>query len=145
MSNNTITSATSVYMLSIAGLFAIPQQLQGFAADDVFDTEAINPTEVLMGVDGKMSAGFVFVPVKQSISIQADSDSNTLFEAWFQAQKTAKEAYFAAGIVHLPSINRSYVMTNGVLTSYPSISDAKKVLQPRKYQITWESVLGAPI
>jgi hypothetical protein len=35
-------------------------------------------------------------------------------------------------------------LTNGVLTNFAPISDAKKVLQPRKFQIQWNVVLGAP-
>ena len=140
-----ITSANSIYMLAVTGLFITPQQLQGFAADDIFDTEPMENAEVLMGVDGVLSAGFVFVPVKQSVSLQADSASNTLFEAWYAAEQAAKEKYFATGIVRFPSISRSYALTNGVLSTYPAISDAKKVLQPRKYSITWGSVIGAPL
>ncbi|WP_049018403.1 phage tail fiber protein, partial [Burkholderia multivorans] len=110
-----------------------------------FDTEALTPAEVVMGVDGKLSAGYTPVPTKQNISLQADSDSNLIFEAWHLAQQTAKEVYFASAIVRLPSVSKSYVLTNGVLTSYMPIPDAKKILQPRKFQITWESVVGAPI
>ena len=36
-------------------------------------------------------------------------------------------------------------MNNGVLSGYKPISDAKKVLQPRKFSITWESVNPLPI
>ncbi|WP_048996431.1 phage tail fiber protein [Burkholderia multivorans] len=143
--SNTITSANAVFMLAVTDLFPVPQQLQGFAADDIFDTEALTPAEVVMGVDGKLSAGYTPVPTKQNISLQADSDSNLIFEAWHLAQQTAKEVYFASAIVRLPSVSKSYVLTNGVLTSYMPIPDAKKILQPRKFQITWESVVGAPI
>lgn len=143
--SGTITSANAVYMLAVTGLFPVPQQLQGFAADDIFDTEAITPAEILMGVDGKLSAGYTPVPTKQNISLQADSDSNLIFEIWHTAQQAAKEVYSASAIVRLPSIKRSYVLTKGILTSYTPIPDAKKTLQPRKFAITWESVVGAPI
>jgi hypothetical protein len=141
----TLTAANSIIMLTVSGLFLTPQQIQGFAADDIFDTEEIKPTEVVMGVDGKLSAGYVPTPLPQNFTIQADSNSNDFFEAWYQAMKTAKEVFFAGGIIQLPAIGRSYAMVNGVLSSYKPISDGKKILQPRKYQITWESVLGAPL
>jgi hypothetical protein len=138
-----ITAANSVYILSIAGLFP-PIQLQGFAAEDVFDTEILATAEVLMGVDGVMSAGFVFVPTKQTITLQADSASVVIFEQWQEAQKTIKGIYSATGLVTLPAIGRKYALTNGVLTSMPQISDVKKVLQPRKFGITWQDVSPAP-
>lgn len=140
----TITSNNAAFTLAIAGLFAVPQQLQGFAADDIFDTEGVEPAETSMGVDGKLSAGLVFAPVKQSVALQADSDSNTLFEAWYAAQKAAGDVYYAQGSVYLPATGRAYVMTRGVLTAYSPMPDAKKTLQPRKYGLTWESVTGAP-
>lgn len=140
----TITSANSILLISIAGLYDIPQQLQGFAADDVFDTEAIEPAETMMGVDGRLSAGWVPTPIKQNISLQADSDSIRIFENWVTAQKTAREVYEATGQVQLPSVRRKYAMVRGFLTSIPPTPAAKKVLQPRRFQITWESITSAP-
>lgn len=140
----TITSANSILLISIAGLYDIPQQLQGFAADDVFDTEAIEPAETMMGVDGRLSAGWVPTAIKQNISLQADSDSIRIFENWVTAQKTAREVYEATGQVQLPSVRRKYAMVRGFLTSIPLTPAAKKVLQPRRFQITWESITSAP-
>lgn len=143
--SSSITSANAVLMLSINSLYPVPQQLQGFAADDIFDMGDMSIAETSMGVDGKLSAGFVFVPVPQSITLQADSDSNLIFDAWFAAQKAAREVYRANGIVRLSALGMSYTLTNGVLTGYKPIADAKKMLQPRKYSIVWESVIGAPL
>ncbi len=140
-----ISSANSIIMLAIASLYTVPQQLQGFAADDIFDAEAVDEVEVLMGVDGTLSAGYVPQPVKWSVTFQADSASIDLFEAWYASQKAAGDVYFATGIVTLPSVGRLYTCTNGVLTSYSPMSSAKKLLQPRKFGITWESVIGASI
>lgn len=140
-----ITAANAVFMLSITGLFTVPQQLQGFAADDVFDTEAIEPAEVVMGVDGKLSGGFVYVPTKQNITLQADSGSVDLFEQWQKAQRAARDLYYAQGSVVLPGLSKAYTMTRGILSSYSPLADAKKTLQPRKFAITWESVSPAVI
>lgn len=141
----TITSANSIYMLSIIGLFGTPVQLQGFAADDVFDTEGIESAEAVMGVDGFLSAGFVYVPIKQSISLQADSPSCFMFEEWYAKQQANREVFRATAQIMLPSVGKNYACSNGVLTHYSLMSDAKKVLQPRKFSITWQSVVGAPI
>ena len=138
-----ITAANAELFLGVADLFAIPQQIQGFSADDVFDTEAIDSAEVLMVVDGVMSAGFIFVPVKMSITLQADSASNSLFDEWFAAEQTAKQKFFANATVKLVSIGTKWSMTNGVLTSFPPMPNGKKVLQPRKFGITWERISPA--
>src|SRR6266705_459928 len=139
-----ITGANSIVLLSITGLFPVPQQLFGFAADDVFDSEAIASAEILTGVDGNMSAGWIYVPVKMSFNLQADSDSNKLFESWYAAQQAIQDLYFATGTVHLPATSRSYIMRKGVLSSHKPTPDVKKVLQPRKYEITWGQIVAAP-
>lgn len=141
----TLTSANSVLLLSIRGLFDVPLQLQGFSADDIFGVDDLDSAETMMGVDGKLSAGWVPKEVKQSFYLQADSDSTAIFEAWYQAQQSSRELYFATGGARLPSVNRSYVLTKGVLTQYSPIATAKKVLQPRKFTVTWESITAAPI
>ena len=141
----TITSANAVYLLVIPGLFPVPQQLQGFATDAAFDTEASDNAEVVMGVDGVLSAGFVPFMTNQTIHIQADSDSIKLFEAWLQTEKALKEKLTASGVINLPSVNRSYIMTNGILKSIIPIPSAKKVLAARDFTITWGSIDPVPL
>ncbi len=138
-----ITSANSIVMISIASVYTTPQQLQGFAADDIFSTDTMEIAETMMGVDGRLSAGYVFVPVKWSISLQADSPSNAIFDNWRAAQVSAGDVYFASATVNLPSLGKTYDLVNGVLTSYPPIPDAGKTLKPRKFGLTWESVTPA--
>lgn len=136
----TLTAANSIILLSIAGLYDTPQRLQGFAADEVFDTENIESAEVVMGVDGLMSGGWVAAVVKQNITLQADSDSIDVFETWYQAQQSIRELYYANATVFLPAVNRKYSFTKGILTSHNATPSAKKILQPRKFMVTWQSV-----
>lgn len=145
MSNLSITAADAKILLSITGLFDVPQLLQGFSVDDVFDVPSLSRKEVQMGVDGHMSAGFINVVVPMGIMLNADSPSNLLFEAWDAAEVALQGTYFANGIVRLPAIQRTYALTKGVLTEYSPAPAAKKVLQPRKFTITWEKIVGAPL
>ena len=140
MDNSTITSANSVFTLVVAGLFPAPVQLRGYASDKAFTTEAVDLAEVQMGVDGRMTAGFVPNPVKQTITLQADSPSKDIFTALIQAMKTAREVYFVSGSIALPSTGEAFTLTRGILTNAKQIPDAQKVLQPVDYVITWESV-----
>lgn len=141
----TITAANAVYMLSVTGLFAIPQRLQGFSADAAFDTDASEPAEVVKGVDGRMSAGFVPFLTQQTISIMPDSPSSLLFEDWLAAQKSQLEIYYANAVITLPSVSRSYALTSGVLSSIISIPGTRRVLQARTFRITWDDISPIPI
>lgn len=145
MAAKTLTAANSVLLLTVAGLFDVPQQLQGFATDDITDLDAVAPAETISGVDGKLSGGWVYVPIVQNIMLQADSDSVRLFEDWYNAGQVARETYIAAGSIFLPAVKRGFVMTKGFLTSYTPLPAVKKVLQPRKFTITWESVTSAAL
>ena len=130
-------------MLSVLSLFPVPQQMQGFSADDVFDAEPVDTAELHMSVDGKLSAGKIFVPFPWSITLQANSDSNAFFDAWNAAERAQQEKLPCQGVVLLTSIGTTWAMVNGFLTTFPTMPNAKKTLQPRKYGITWEDISPA--
>lgn len=141
---STITSANSVFALAVANVFPVPQLLQGYSADDTFTTEAVESVEVVQGIDGNLSGGYVFVPYKMTISIMPDSPSLDLFYAWAQYQLAVREVAIASASIALPSIGKKYVMSKGFLTSNVAIPEAKKVLQASRFQITWKQILGGP-
>ncbi len=140
-----VTAADAVLTITIPLLFPTPQQIQGFASDDAFDLPQIKSAEVMMGVDGILSAGFVFVPIPQSISLQGDSASNDLFDMWWTQMQAAKATYQASGQVILPSIGKKYTLRQGTLTGYKPIPPVKKLLNPRQHEITWAGFVPAPI
>jgi hypothetical protein len=136
----TITSANSVFTLWVPELYPIPQALQQFATDDAWTIDAVDTAEVMMGVDGHMSAGFTPFITRTTIALQADSTSIALFDYWLSQMEVMKEVLMAQGTLLLPGTGLSYVMTNGVLTSSKKFADGKKVLQPVQHTISWESV-----
>ncbi len=140
-----ITSANAIITLTIPGLYAIPQQLQGFSAENIYEMASLEVVQTAMGVDGLLSGGFVNNPVEQTFDLQADSPSNTIFETWASSQRQAKDIYIANGETRLPSINRAYVSTKGYLISLPPAPSAARILQARRYVIRWERVVSTPI
>lgn len=139
-----LTAANAVITLAVANLFSVPRQLQGFAADNVYEAADQQVVETAMGVDGLLSGGFVFNPVDQTFVLQADSASNAIFEQWAAAQVRAKDVYVANGQTVLPSLRRQYVSTRGFLISLPPIPSAGRILGARRYLIRWQSVLSVP-
>lgn len=138
-----ITSANAVYLLSISALFPIPQQLQGFSTDEIYSTDPLESAEIMMGVDGILSAGFVFVPIMQTIMLQADSVSSSVFDSWWANQQQQKDVFLATGSITLPSIKLKYTMAQGVLKTYQVAPDAGKTLKPRKFTIAWQNITAA--
>jgi len=142
---STITSANSVLAIAINNYFPVPQTIQGFAVDDAFEGEAVQQSEILMGVDGILSAGKVFVPYKMTIHLQADSPSVFIFDAWRTAQDAAVDVFSASGSITLPSTSMVYTLQNGFLTSATPFPAVKKTLQPLVYEITWQRIIGGAI
>ncbi len=137
-----ITSANAVLTLNIGALYDSPQQITQFATDDIYDVDPVQASEAMMGVDGHLSAGIVYAEVQMKIALMADSGSFPLFENWYQSQRTVQDVYVAQGTLVLTAVNRTYSLNNGYLTTYPPISSGKRVLQPRVFGITWESVVA---
>ena len=139
----TLTTANSVIMLSIAGLYGTPQQLQGYSADDIFDTDEIDAAETSMGIDGNLSGGLIYVEKPWAINLQANSASNAIFDNWVQAQISQNDLYIAGMTITLPGLGSNYSFFNGILKKYPPTPSAGKILKPRKYTIVWESISPA--
>lgn len=140
-----ITAANAVLTLTIPPLFVAPQQLQGFGVDDVYGLPQIKSVEVMMGVDGIMSMGFVKVPIPQTFTLKADSPSISLFDIWWQQMQAAGDTFSASGLIRLPGLGKKYIMNVGGLTGYKPAPDAKKLLQDQTYEITWQSIFSAPL
>lgn len=140
-----ITAVNSSFTIAVTGLFAVPQPLIGYDVDDAFATEPVDVAETKIGVDGLLSAGLVWTPIAMDVVLQADSPSLSLFEAWYAAMVANGDVYFCFGAVRHQSLRRSYALSNGVLKNYTPMSSAKRVLQPRRFQIHWQPpIIGVP-
>lgn len=140
-----LTAANAVIQLTVPGVFNAPQQLQGFTADDVFDSEDLESADTMMGVDGKLSGGFVYVSFKQKFSLQADSGSISIFDDWWSFNQANQETFTANGLIILPAVAVKITLTKGFLKGYKPLPDAKKILQGQSFRIEWESQSKAPL
>lgn len=144
----TITSANAKLTFTVrgpAGIVVGPFTLQGYASDDAFATEMVESAVAVMGVDGKMSAGYTPYLVPQTIILQADSASIALMDDWVGAQAVLRDVLIADGALSYPGLAKAYALVKGVLTRLTPMPQAKRTLQPVTYEITWETVQPAPI
>lgn len=132
-----ISSSNAVVLLSIAGVFPIPQRLRGFAKDQMFKTGPIKPVETVMGADGNFVAGKVFVPFEQEYTLLASSPSCKLFDEWYTAMTTLGDVLSANGLITLSGVGTKWTLTTGYLTDYAPIPEAKNILEARAFKITW--------
>lgn len=140
----TITSANSIFILGITGLFIPGVQLQGFGPDEAFDTEAVDVAETQLGVDGTGVSGLVPFEVPQTITLLASSPSNDVFDAWIAAEQATGDVIYATGNIRFPSIGKQFTMPQGTLKRRPPAPNARRVLMPRAYTIVWQPQPGVP-
>lgn len=145
MADRSITSADSVFSISSADFALAATILEGYAADASFAMENADTAETMLGVDGKLSAGWVPRSYNQTITLQADSKSRAVFDALVMAQDVSRQIFRLNGVVTLPGNQYSYTLSRGVLKNYTAMPTAQRVLQPMTFVIEWERVLPVPI
>lgn len=141
---STLTTANSSMSLLVRNLFPIPQAIHGYAADDSFAVDDVDPAETSMGVDGLLSGGYVPYSTKLTLTLQADSASSAMFETVLAAQVAAKEIYIWDGVVIIQGTGQKYNFTKGFLRNASPMPSAKKILQPRKFMIEFEACTPSP-
>jgi hypothetical protein len=140
-----ITSANSIFAITVPGLFPTPIILSGYSADAAWNADNRASAEAQMGVDGRQTGGVIKNPVKQTVHFQADSPSVAVFEAIEQAQDITNTVFYLQATITLPGPGKVYSGVRGILTDVKPIPDAAKVLQPVEYVISWESLRSSII
>lgn len=145
MANPTITAADASFVLSSTDFALSATLLEGYAADAAFATDNADTAETSLGVDGKLSAGWVPRSYNQTITLQPDSPSRPVFDLLVAAQDAARTVFRLNGIISMPGNKYSYTMSRGVLKNYSAIPSAQRVLQPMTFVIEWEKVQAVPV
>lgn len=145
MADRSITSADSTFVISSADFALAATVLEGYAADAAFALDNADTAETMLGVDGKLSAGWIPRSYNQTITLQADSKSRAVFDALVAAQDVSRNVFRLNGVINLPGNQYSYTLSRGVLKNYSAMPNAQRVLQPMTFVIEWERVLPVPI
>lgn len=145
MAERTITSADSTFVISSADFALAATILEGYAADAAFAMDNANTAETSLGVDGKLSAGWVPRSYLQTVTLQPDSPSRQVFDFIVGAQDANKTIYRLNAVITLPGNQYSHSLSRGVLKNYSAMANAQKILQPITFQIEWEKVLSIPL
>ena len=140
----TLTTANSSMQVTIEALYPAAQRVQGYAADDAFDPGAVENGEYSMGIDGKLSAGFVFNEVPLTITLQADSPSLALWQNvyLYEVQNRTKLQHDLT--ITSPANGLVYDYTQGYMKSFKAPS-GKKILQPGVVEFVFARLEFAPI
>lgn len=139
-----ITAANATIFITAPDVFGAPQQLQGFSTDNIYDSDAIEPVETMMGVDGVLSGGYTPKAVDQVFMIQSDSATIDFFEGIQSWQQQNLGVEVLSGTTLLLGPQKFYTMPKGFLVAYQALPPAHKVLQARRFTIRWQNVYASP-
>lgn len=139
MSGKHTTAASVIVTLVADELYPQGKTIEGFAEDSLRDLENLQVTETVMGVDGKLSAGFVFNPVNITLHLMPDHSGYSVFENIAQVQAVLKAPIFLSMTIVDVSLKRKYTLVKGVLSSWSPMPNATKTMQPVDAEMIFES------
>ena len=141
----TLTNANSVLTLAVGDLDIGPVQLQGFGTNDMFDTTAIKSAEVIVGVDGVKSQGYIAFLVPFKFTLQADSLSIDVMDAIQEAQEAAQETYELSMSLSAPGLGKLWTFINGTITEFKKTPKGEKLMQAQSYEITFGKMISSVV
>lgn len=132
----TLTVANSSIAITVEALFPSSTLLAGYAADNVFEAGEVENGEYSMGIDGKLSKGFVFNEIPFTLTLQADSESLSIFEQVWQYEASNRTKLDVGLTVTLPANNKRYILKDGAMRSYKAPA-GQRILQPGVVQFVF--------
>jgi len=139
-----ISSANAQLTLSASPLFTSPVTIQQFGPDEIYGLNAVRMAELSFGADGQLSAGIVYEPFNQTITLMASSSSFTFFDQLAAYEFSNQIKLALTGTLTLKSIKTTVALVTGYLVTYSAAPAAGRILRPRTYEIGWQAWQPAP-
>lgn len=133
-----ITSANAQAVLTIEQLYPAGIVLQQFGTDAGLVMDALDASEVRMGVDGYLVAGMVTTPYPVTITLEASSPSTAALMRLSEAMVANKRVYACTLVCTLPSIRSVYTWSKGVLQNGTPFPSMLRVLAPTTWIFNFE-------
>lgn len=135
-----ITSANSSVHIIVPAYYPSGFYAEDYAAEDMFDTAALQNAEEIMSADGKYHAGFVFNTVDFTLNLNAASATGIIMDDWMAAERAAIAKFPCNMVIAIPAMKIKYNFVNGILYSWMPTPPAKRIMQPRPAVLHFESV-----
>lgn len=137
---NNITSANATAYMVVKDLYPTGFALNNFSTDQAVDQSEDTIAETRMGVDGYMAAGYVPSIKAVTIQFEASSPSVQYLNNLYLASQKNRRTYEITLVVKVPSVNKTYTYSGGVLKTGKLLPGLKKVLDPVSYGFDFEKV-----
>lgn len=145
MAQSFITSANATLTLTVQSLFDAPVILENWGADRAWEASSYSSTDSRMSIDGHLNVGFVHRPVEMSLTLEANSKSNKIFEVIEEFQKSTLTPAILGGELRLPGQNSKYTFEYGHVIGMTPLPGASSMLEARTYNLRWRRVISSGI
>jgi hypothetical protein len=135
-----ITSANSESRMTIDELYPEGFPLEQFGTDQGIASEDVQLAESRMGVDGKLSAGYVCNVYPVTITFEPISSSVVYINDLKDAMNKSRRIYRVHLECRLPSLQLVYKFVNGHLENATAFPAIKKTLDPVTFKFVFESL-----
>ncbi|EAS1994687.1 hypothetical protein QD98_004604 [Salmonella enterica subsp. enterica] len=140
-----ITSANSKLRIVVPAYYPGGFDVDDYAADNMFETGALQNAEDMMSADGKYHAGFVFNPTEFTINLMATSNAGSLIDDWVAAERTAIGKFTCNAVLTVPALGAKWNFVNGIIFTWTQLPPGRRVLQPRPALFRFETVTRSAI
>ncbi|MDM2843253.1 hypothetical protein OGY83_06355 [Citrobacter sp. Cpo090] len=140
-----ITSANSKLRIVVPAYYPGGFDVDDYAADNMFETGALQNAEEQMSADGKYHAGFVFNPPEFTINLMPTSNAGSLVDDWMAAERTAIAKFQCNAVLTVPALGAKWNFVNGILFTWTPTPPGRRVLQPRPAVFHFETVTRSAI
>ncbi|MEE8658522.1 Structural protein [Acetobacteraceae bacterium EV16G] len=145
MAQSFITSADAIFTLTIQPLFSAPITLENWGTDRAWEVSSYAATDSRMSIDGYLNKGFQHRPVEMSLTLEANSPSNAVFEAIEEYQKAMTTVVILGGELRLPGLHRKYTFDDGHVIGMTPLPGGASMLEARTYNLRWRRIIPAGI
>ena len=140
MAIQNITSANSSLRITITTLYPSGVDVDGYEADRMFETAAVENAEFVMGADGQLYQGWIPNMIPLTINIMPNSSFGQILDELFAYENTSKSKLSINAVLTVPALDATFTYVNGGMATWtPSVTGAR-VLQGRPAIFNFESV-----
>lgn len=134
----TLTSADSVFFLTITDLFPVPFVVERYSINNPFSNSKVTLSETRRTLDNKLERGYIPGTVITSVTLEPTSNTRPIIIQWASASITTQSAYSCNGSLTIPGLGEEYILTNGALLDVDLLVSSAKTLNPISFSIEWE-------
>lgn len=135
---NNITSANATAYMVVKDLYPAGFALNNFATDQAIDEGEDTIAETRMGVDGYMAAGYIPSIKAVTITFEAASPSVPYMNNIYLASQKNRRTYECTLVITVPSVNKTYTYSYGVMKTAKALPAIKTVLDPVSFAFDFE-------